>query len=41
MLLSRILTVQEYIDILTNKIYPFADDWYKYLNFDQIIGFKD
>ncbi|NDJ22203.1 bifunctional aconitate hydratase 2/2-methylisocitrate dehydratase [Nostoc sp. B(2019)] len=40
-LLGRIPTVQEYMDIVANKIYPFADDLYRYLNFDQIVGFED
>ncbi|MBW4634208.1 MAG: bifunctional aconitate hydratase 2/2-methylisocitrate dehydratase [Iphinoe sp. HA4291-MV1] len=40
-LLGRIPTVQEYRDIVTNKIHPFADDLYRYLNFDQIAGFED
>ncbi|MBD2774122.1 bifunctional aconitate hydratase 2/2-methylisocitrate dehydratase [Iningainema tapete] len=40
-LLGRIPTVQEYLDIVANKIHPFADDLYRYLNFDQISGFED
>ncbi|MBD6618072.1 bifunctional aconitate hydratase 2/2-methylisocitrate dehydratase [Komarekiella sp. 'clone 1'] len=40
-LLGRIPTVQEYMDIVANKIHPFADDLYRYLNFDQIVGFED
>ncbi|WP_414589669.1 bifunctional aconitate hydratase 2/2-methylisocitrate dehydratase [Scytonema sp. PCC 10023] len=40
-LLGRIPTVQEYLDIVANKIHPFADDLYQYLNFDQIAGFED
>jgi aconitate hydratase 2/2-methylisocitrate dehydratase len=40
-LLGRIPTVQEYMDIVANKIHPFADDLYRYLNFDQIAGFED
>jgi len=40
-LLGRIPTVQEYMDIVANRIYPFADDLYQYLNFDQIQGFED
>jgi aconitate hydratase 2/2-methylisocitrate dehydratase len=40
-LLGRIPTVQEYLDIVANKIHPFADNLYRYLNFDQIIGFED
>jgi aconitate hydratase 2 / 2-methylisocitrate dehydratase len=40
-LLGRIPTVKEYLDIVEKKIHPFADDLYQYLNFDQIVGFKD
>ena len=40
-LLGRIPTVQEYLDIVANKINPFAGDLYRYLNFDQISGFED
>ncbi|KYC35659.1 aconitate hydratase B [Scytonema hofmannii PCC 7110] len=40
-LLGRIPTVQEYLDIVASKIHPFADDLYRYLNFDQIAGFED
>ncbi|MBW4501306.1 MAG: bifunctional aconitate hydratase 2/2-methylisocitrate dehydratase [Scytonema hyalinum WJT4-NPBG1] len=40
-LLGRIPTLQEYLDIVANKIHPFADDLYRYLNFDQIAGFED
>lgn len=40
-LLGRIPTVQEYMDIVANRIHPFADDLYRYLNFDQISGFED
>lgn len=40
-LLGRIPTVQEYLDIVGSKINPFADDLYRYLNFDQIAGFND
>ncbi len=40
-LLGRIPTVQEYMDIVANKINPFAGDLYRYLNFDQIAGFAD
>ncbi|WGV28871.1 bifunctional aconitate hydratase 2/2-methylisocitrate dehydratase [Halotia branconii] len=40
-LLGRIPTVQEYMDIVAQKIHPFADDLYRYLNFDQITGFED
>ncbi|MBW4669711.1 MAG: bifunctional aconitate hydratase 2/2-methylisocitrate dehydratase [Cyanomargarita calcarea GSE-NOS-MK-12-04C] len=40
-LLGRIPTLKEYLDIVEKKIHPFADDLYQYLNFDQILGFKD
>jgi len=40
-LLGKIPTVQEYMEIVAKKINPFADDLYRYLNFDQIAGFED
>ena len=40
-LLGRIPTVQEYMNIVANKIDPFANDLYRYLNFDQVAGFAD
>ncbi|BAY79852.1 aconitate hydratase 2 (plasmid) [Nostoc linckia NIES-25] len=40
-LLGRIPTVQEYLDVVAKKIDPFADNLYRYLNFDQIAGFED
>lgn len=40
-LLGRIPTVDEYLEIVTKKIDPFASDLYRYLNFDQIPGFED
>lgn len=40
-MLGRIPMVQEYMDIVAKKINPFADDLYRYLNFDQIAGFED
>ncbi|PPJ63580.1 bifunctional aconitate hydratase 2/2-methylisocitrate dehydratase [Cuspidothrix issatschenkoi] len=40
-LLGRIPTVKEYMDIVGEKINPFADNLYQYLNFDQIVGFED
>lgn len=40
-LLGRIPNVQEYMDIVAHKIHPFADNLYRYLNFDQIAGFED
>ncbi|AFY74038.1 aconitase [Synechococcus sp. PCC 7502] len=38
-LLGRIPTVAEYLEIANRKINPFANDLYRYLNFDQISGF--
>jgi aconitate hydratase 2/2-methylisocitrate dehydratase len=40
-LLGRIPTPGEYLDIVAHKIHPFANDLYRYLNFDQITGFED
>jgi aconitate hydratase 2 / 2-methylisocitrate dehydratase len=40
-LLGRIPTVEEYMEIVREKINPFAGDLYRYLNFDQIAGFED
>ncbi len=40
-LLGRIPNIQEYLEIVGKKINPFADDLYRYLNFDQIAGFAD
>ncbi|MEA5624092.1 bifunctional aconitate hydratase 2/2-methylisocitrate dehydratase [Nostoc sp. UHCC 0251] len=40
-LLGRLPTVQEYLEIVASRIHPFADDLYRYLNFDQIVGFED
>jgi aconitate hydratase 2 / 2-methylisocitrate dehydratase len=40
-LLGRLPNVQEYLDIVGERIHPFADNLYRYLNFDQIAGFED
>lgn len=40
-LLGRIPTVEEYLEIVTKKLDPFAADLYRYLNFDQIPNFED
>ncbi len=40
-LLGKMPSVQEYMDIVAKKIHPFADDLYRYLNFDQIANFED
>ena len=40
-LLGRIPSVDEYLEIMKEKVDPFAGDLYRYLNFDQIAGFED
>jgi aconitate hydratase 2 / 2-methylisocitrate dehydratase len=40
-LLGRIPTIDEYREIITKKLDPFATDLYRYLNFDQIAGFEE
>ncbi len=40
-LLGRIPTTEEYLEIVKEKVDPFAGDLYKYLNFHQIEGFAD
>lgn len=40
-LLGRIPNMDEYLEIVAKKIDPFADELYRYLNFDQIKGFED
>ncbi|NBD17640.1 MAG: bifunctional aconitate hydratase 2/2-methylisocitrate dehydratase [Cyanobacteria bacterium] len=40
-LLGYIPTVDEYLSIVQEKINPFADDLYRYLNFDQIENFEE
>ncbi|NJR64305.1 MAG: bifunctional aconitate hydratase 2/2-methylisocitrate dehydratase [Leptolyngbyaceae cyanobacterium CRU_2_3] len=40
-LLGKIPTVAEYMAIVTQKIDPFAEELYRYLNFDQIPNFED
>ena len=40
-LLGYIPTVDEYLAIVQEKINPFADDLYRYLNFDQIENFEE
>jgi aconitate hydratase 2/2-methylisocitrate dehydratase len=40
-LLGRIPTPEEYMSVVIEKINPFADNLYRYLNFDQITGFED
>ena len=40
-LLGYIPTVEEYLEIVKEKIDPFAGDLYRYLNFDQLQGFED
>ncbi|MGK7950658.1 MAG: bifunctional aconitate hydratase 2/2-methylisocitrate dehydratase [Xenococcaceae cyanobacterium] len=40
-LLGKIPTVEEYMEIVQEKIKPFEGELYRYLNFDQIVGFED
>lgn len=40
-LLGRIPTIEEYMEIVANKINPFAGELYRYLNFNEIAGFED
>ncbi|MDJ0533395.1 MAG: bifunctional aconitate hydratase 2/2-methylisocitrate dehydratase [Xenococcaceae cyanobacterium MO_207.B15] len=40
-LLGKIPTVEEYMAIVKEKIAPFEGELYRYLNFDQIVGFED
>ncbi|MGC9505916.1 bifunctional aconitate hydratase 2/2-methylisocitrate dehydratase [Baaleninema sp.] len=40
-LLGRIPTVEEYLEIVKEKIDPFAGELYRYLNFNEIEGFED
>ncbi|MEO0835609.1 MAG: bifunctional aconitate hydratase 2/2-methylisocitrate dehydratase [Cyanobacteria bacterium J06642_3] len=40
-LLGKIPTVEEYMAVVKEKIAPFEDDLYRYLNFDQIENFED
>ncbi len=40
-LLGRMPSVEEYREVVANKIKPFEEDLYRYLNFDQIVGFED
>ena len=40
-LLGKIPTVEEYMEIVKEKITPFAGELYRYLNFDQIADFED
>lgn len=40
-LLGRIPTPEEYQDIVSNKLQPFAGELYRYLNFNEIPNFED
>jgi aconitate hydratase 2/2-methylisocitrate dehydratase len=40
-LLGKIPTVEEYLDIVKEKVDPFAGELYRYLNFNEISGFED
>ncbi len=40
-LLGRIPNMEEYLEVVASKIDPFADELYRYLNFNEIKGFED
>ena len=40
-LLGRIPNKEEYLEVVANKIDPFADELYRYLNFNEMQGFED
>jgi aconitate hydratase 2/2-methylisocitrate dehydratase len=40
-LLGKVPTVEEYMAIAAKKINPFAAELYRYLNFDQLVGFAE
>ncbi|AIE72686.1 MULTISPECIES: bifunctional aconitate hydratase 2/2-methylisocitrate dehydratase [unclassified Synechocystis] len=40
-LLGKIPTVEEYLAIVSEKVDPFKDDLYRYLNFNEIDNFED
>ena len=40
-LLGRIPSMEEYLSVVANKIDPFSDELYRYLNFNEIEGFED
>jgi aconitate hydratase 2 / 2-methylisocitrate dehydratase len=40
-LLGRIPNMEEYLAVVASKIDPFADELYRYLNFNEIKGFED
>jgi len=40
-LLGRIPSAEEYLSVVANKIDPFADELYRYLNFNEMKGFED
>ncbi|WP_159788258.1 bifunctional aconitate hydratase 2/2-methylisocitrate dehydratase [Sodalinema gerasimenkoae] len=40
-LLGRIPTKEEYLEIMKDKIDPFAGELYRYLNFNELVGFED
>jgi aconitate hydratase 2/2-methylisocitrate dehydratase len=39
--LGRIPSKEEYLAIAAEKIDPYGENLYRYLNFDQIAGFED
>ncbi|MGG6294055.1 bifunctional aconitate hydratase 2/2-methylisocitrate dehydratase [Leptolyngbya sp. AN02str] len=40
-LLGKIPTVEEYLAVMADRVNPFEAELYRYLNFDQIVGFED
>jgi aconitate hydratase 2 / 2-methylisocitrate dehydratase len=41
LMLGKLPTANEYLQVVTKKIDPFAVSLYRYLNFDQIVGFEN
>jgi aconitate hydratase 2/2-methylisocitrate dehydratase len=39
--LGRIPSKEEYLQVAAEKIDPYGEELYRYLNFDQIKGFED
>ncbi|NET52730.1 MAG: hypothetical protein F6K09_29860, partial [Merismopedia sp. SIO2A8] len=39
--LGRNATKEEYLEIVSKKVDPFADELYRYLNFNEIPDFED
>ena len=40
-LLGQIPSMEEYLEVVANKIDPFAEELYRYLNFNEMKGFED